>query len=49
MSDIDDEPRALPSLRGVLVLGALVTGVVMLLPLLVLVRAAQIVREARAR
>ncbi len=36
------------TLLGVLVLGALVTGAVMLLPLLVAVRVVQVVREARA-
>lgn len=48
MSDIDDAGAARPSLVGACVLGALVTGAVLLLPILALVRAAQVVREARA-
>ncbi len=49
MSDIDDDGSVRRSLVGACILGALVTGVVLLVPVLVLVRAAQIVREARAR
>lgn len=45
---LEMDPPA-PSLVGACILGALVTGAVLLLPILVLVRAAQFVREARAR
>ncbi len=45
---LEMDPPA-PSLVGLCILGALVTGVVLLVPVLVLVRAAQIVLEARAR
>lgn len=45
---LEMDPPA-PSLVGLCIIGALVTGVVMLVPVLVLIRAAQIVREARAR
>lgn len=46
--DLDDDGAVRPSLVGACILGALVTGAVVLLPILVLVRAAQFVREARA-
>lgn len=49
MSDIDDPGPVKVAFVGACVLGVLVTGVVMLVPVLVLIRAAQIVREASGR
>lgn len=46
MSDIDDPGPVKVAIVGACVLGVIVTGVVMLAPILVLVRVAQILREA---